>query len=95
MMERNYKLMVSVLDCFSTDYKEFDKVVFNAADGYTIHNAIEVGKYYLSVNDVGDVIIYSLGCKKPIIESVIWLHIESDQKKIMQITRTLAKLNII
>ena len=28
MMERNYKLMVSVLDCFDTNYKEFDKVVF-------------------------------------------------------------------
>ena len=95
MMERNYKLMVSVLDCFGTNYKDFDKVVFNAADGYTIHNVIEVGKFYLSVNAVGDVIIYSSGCKKPIIESVIWLHIESDQKKIMQITRTLAKLNII
>lgn len=95
MMERNYKLMVSVLDCFGTNYKDFDNVVFNAADGYIIHNVIEVGKFYLSVNAVGDVIIYSSECKKPIIESVIWLHIESDQKKIMQITRTLAKLNII
>ena len=83
-MERNYDLLVHVLDCFVPDYKEFDTVVFHATNDFASHdviyNVIACKSFYLTVDVV----------------TVIWLNdIKSVNKKTLEITRRLAKLGII
>lgn len=99
-MERNYDLLVRVLDCFVPDYKEFDTVVFHSTNDFSSHdviyNVIACKSVYLTVDNEGDVIIWDAKCSEARVVTVIWLNdIKSVNKKMLEITRRLAKLDII
>lgn len=95
-MQRNYDLLLNVLDCFTNNYEQYENITFQAANGYTIYNVIEVKNHFLSFDENGNIIVYDAKSSFPKIDGALCIPSTIEYgAQLVILTRWLTKLNII